>query len=115
MIAITYGQGGADSEAPNGGVTEVRSTEGWVATSSQDVASRLAEVAQMDPGPHDPPTDRRVKAAGSGSGVVYLDLFDRRPDETDDTGRFTRAIAVIAADPSLRVLQLEATDYTVGS
>ena len=48
-------------------------------------------------------------------GVVSLDRYPRLGSETDDAPRFARAIADMAEDATLRVLQLGAGTYTLTS
>jgi hypothetical protein len=48
-------------------------------------------------------------------GVVSLDRYPRLGNETNDAPRFTRALADMAADSTLRVLQLGAGTYTLTS
>lgn len=48
-------------------------------------------------------------------GVVQIEDYPRLGGETDDSGRFTRALAAMAADTALRILALSAADYTLTS
>lgn len=48
-------------------------------------------------------------------GTVWLDRYPRLGGESDDSARFTRALADMAADSRLRVLQLGAGTYTLTS
>ncbi len=64
--------------------------------------------------------DARLALAGTATqpgdlGTVWLDRYPRLGGETDDSGRFARALADMAADSTLRVLQLGSGTYTLTS